>query len=114
LGNHHESIRVDKIAINYVEIGETFDRNATVADSYFAEKIVESLQHDPDPKSMVECMQRSDWNKWKEAIEAELASLYKREVFSTVMPTPPSIFLVGYKWVFIRKRNENNEVVRQK
>jgi hypothetical protein len=31
---------------------------------------------------MVESMQHLDWNKWKEVIEAELASLYKREVFS--------------------------------
>jgi hypothetical protein len=54
--NHNESIRVDEIAINYVETGEAFDRNATVVDSYFAEKIVESLQRDPNPKSMAECM----------------------------------------------------------
>jgi hypothetical protein len=30
------------------------------------------------------------------------------------MSTPPSIFPVGYKWIFVRKRNENNEVVRYK
>ena len=30
------------------------------------------------------------------------------------MPTPPGILPVGYKWVFVRKRNENNEVVRYK
>jgi hypothetical protein len=56
---------------------------------------------------MAECTKRSDWIKWKAAIEAELASLYKREVFSAVMPTPRNIFPVGYKWVFIRKQNEN-------
>jgi hypothetical protein len=63
---------------------------------------------------MAECKKRSDWNKWKEAIEAELASLTKREVFSSVIPTPPKIFPVGFKCVFIRKRNENNEVLRYK
>jgi hypothetical protein len=31
-----------------------------------------------------------------------------------VIHTPPRIHLVGLKWVFIRKRNENNEVVRYK
>jgi hypothetical protein len=61
---------------------------------------------------MAECMQRSDWNKWKEAIKVELALLYKTEVLSAVMPTPPIIFPVIYKWVFVRRRNENNEVVR--
>jgi hypothetical protein len=30
------------------------------------------------------------------------------------MPTHPRTFFVGFKWVFIRKRNENNEVVRYK
>ena len=35
-------------------------------------------------------------------------------MFSVILPTPPGIFLVGYKWVFIHKSNENNEVVRYK
>jgi hypothetical protein len=45
---------------------------------------------------------------------SEIASLYRREVFWAVMSTPPGIFPMGYKWVFIHKRNENNEVVRYK
>jgi hypothetical protein len=69
---------------------------------------------DPDPKTMVECKGRSDWNKWKEAIEAKLNSLKKRKLFTEVIPTPHRIFLVGFKWVFIQKRNENNKVVRYK
>jgi hypothetical protein len=40
--------------------------------------------------------------------------LKKRKVFTEVIYTPPRIFTVGFKWVFIRKRNENNEVVRYK
>jgi hypothetical protein len=43
---------------------------------------------------MAECSKRSDWIKWKAAIKAELASLYKREVFSAVIPTPRDIFPV--------------------
>jgi hypothetical protein len=35
-------------------------------------------------------------------------------VFTEVIPTPPRIFPIKFKWVFIRKRNENNEVVRYK
>jgi hypothetical protein len=38
----------------------------------------------------------------------------KREVFTDVIPTPPKKIPVGFKWVFIQKRNENNEVVRYK
>ena len=31
-----------------------------------------------------------------------------------MIPTPPKTFPVGFKWVFVRKQNENNEVVRYK
>jgi hypothetical protein len=55
-----------------------------------------------------------DWNKWIEAIEAELNSLKKRKIFIDVIPTPPRTFPIGFKWGFIRKRNENNEVVKYK
>nr|ABA98087.1 retrotransposon protein, putative, Ty1-copia subclass [Oryza sativa Japonica Group] len=110
-GHHNESIRVDEIAINYSETRESFDRRATIVDTNFSEQIAECLQVDPEPRSIKECQKRSDWNKWKDAIDAELASLYKRDVFSAVMPTPRGIFPVGYKWVFVRKRNENNEVL---
>jgi hypothetical protein len=40
--------------------------------------------------------------------------LRKREVFSNVIPTPPRTYPVGFKWVFIWKRNQNNTVVRYK
>jgi hypothetical protein len=114
LGNFDESLRGHEIAINYVETGETYDRKATIVDIYFFEKIAEDFQNDLDHKTMAECTKRSDWIKWKAAIEAELASLYKRGDSSTVMPTPRNIFPVGYKWVFILKRNENGKVVRYK
>jgi hypothetical protein len=35
-------------------------------------------------------------------------------VFTDVIPTPLRIFPIGFKWVFIRKRNENNDVLRYK
>jgi hypothetical protein len=114
LGNYDESLMGDEIAINYVETGETYDTKATNVDIYFFEKIAEDLQNDLDPKTMAECTKRSDWIKWKATIVTELASLYKRKVFSAVMPTPRDIFPMGYKWVFIRKKNKNDEVVRYK
>jgi len=39
---------------------------------------------------------------WKEAIQAELNSLTKREVFGPEVQTPEG----GYKWVFVRKHNK--------
>jgi hypothetical protein len=110
--SHDKSLRVDKIAINFAETGESYNRKSIIVDIYFSEQIANILLTDSDPKSMAECKKCSDWDKWKVAIETEIASLNKRKVFSTVMPTPPSIFPVGYKWIFVRKRNENNKVVR--
>ena len=63
---------------------------------------------------MNECQHRNDWLKWKEAIKTELRSLAKREVFGPVVQIPTNIQPVGYLWVFVRKRNEKNEIVRYK
>ena len=114
LGNNEESQGVLEISTNYINSGESFNRKTTIVDNNFSAKIAIDLQPDPEPKTMAECIKRSDWIKWKEAIEAELHSLKKREVFTAVMSTPRNTFPVGSKWVFVRKRNENNEVVRYK
>nr|XP_009773040.1 PREDICTED: uncharacterized protein LOC104223319 [Nicotiana sylvestris] len=70
------------------------------------------MQQDEDlePKAVDECRQRNDWPKWKNAIQTELASLEKCEVFGPIVRTPEGVKLVGYKWVFVRKRNEKGEV----
>jgi hypothetical protein len=80
----------------------------------FSTIIAENFLADPYPKTMAECKGRSDWNNWKKVIEAELNSLKKRKVFTEVISTPPKIFLVGFKWVFIQKRNKNNKMIRYK
>jgi len=72
------------------------------------------MDPDPKPKSVIECWKRSDWDKWKIAIEVELCSLCQREVFGPAAPTPPKVVPVGCKWVFLRKRNEYGQVVRYK
>ncbi|GJU93052.1 retrovirus-related pol polyprotein from transposon TNT 1-94, partial [Tanacetum coccineum] len=69
---------------------------------------------DPEPTSVIECQSRHEWNKWKEATQAELNSLNKRKVFRRIVLTPGVVKPVGYRWVFIRKQNENDEVIRYK
>ena len=101
MGNHTEPEEINEISINYIDSGETYNRSTTVVDTDFSSKIAETLQLDPEPKSMKECLKRSDWPKWKEAIEAELHSLNKREVFSKIIPTPHKVFPVGAKWGFV-------------
>jgi hypothetical protein len=115
LGNHYEWVDDhEEIATNYVESGESYHRKTTVIDIYFTSKIANSLDPDPEPKSMIECWKHSDWDKWKAAIEPELCLLCKREVFGPAAPTPPNVIPVGCKWVFLRKRNEHGQVVRYK
>ena len=69
---------------------------------------------DLEPKSIEECRNRNDWPKWKDAIQEELDSLAKHEVFESIVQVPEDVNPVGYKWVFVLKYNEKNEVVRYK
>ena len=65
---------------------------------------------DPGPRSLIECQNRPNWPNWKDAMDTELKSLLKslikRNVFGPIVTTPKGVKPVGYKWVFVRKRNE--------
>ena len=103
--------------MNYVLTRKLWNRKNVVIDKIFAYNVaIEIMLQDEDfeTKSIHECRQRNDWPKWKDAIQAELASLEKREVFGPIIRTPEGIKPVGYKWVFVRKRNEKGEVMRYK
>jgi hypothetical protein len=114
LENLEASKGIEEIDINYTSSGEVYDHSTTIANLCFSTIITKNFLNNPYPKTMAECKKCSDWNKWKVAIEAGLNSLNKRKVFTEVIPTPPRTFPVGFKWVFVRKRNENNEVIRYK
>ena len=115
-----EEVRVpenNEISISYVHRGEKWDRNNFDVNNIFAFQVaLDIIQNDDDPKpqNTNECRQRNDWPKWREAMQAELHSLIKRDVFGPVVQTPASIKPVGNKWVFVRKRNENNDIIRYK
>jgi hypothetical protein len=105
-----------EISMNYACMLETLERTSIIIDDVFAYSVAqEIIEHDDiEPRSVEECQRRADWPKWKEAIQAELDSLTKRKVFGPVLLTPPSVKPIGHKWVFVRKRNEKNEVLRYK
>ncbi|BBH05089.1 Disease resistance protein CC-NBS-LRR class family [Prunus dulcis] len=105
-----------EISINYTSTDELWSRNEMIIDDIFAFSVAAEIIKDDDiePCSINECTQRQDWPKWKDAIQAELNSLEKRSVFGHIIPTPPNVNPVGYKWVFTRKRNEKNEISRYK
>ncbi|GKC99842.1 copia protein [Tanacetum coccineum] len=68
----------------------------------------------PEPKSVIDCQNRPDWDKWKDAMQAELNSLNKQKVFGPIVTTPRDVKPVGCIWIFVHKRNEKNEVTRFK
>jgi hypothetical protein len=93
------------------------DKNKIVVDNIFSFKVAFDItvsNDDIEPQTIEECRHRNDWPMWKEAIQVELNSLAKREVFGPVVQTPEGVSPVGYKWVFVQKRNENIESVRYK
>ena len=107
----------NEISISYVHRGEKWDRNNFDVNNIFAFQVaLDIIQNDddPEPQNTNECRQRNDWPKWRETMQAELYSLIKRDVFGPVVQTPASIKPVGNKWVFVRKRNENNDIIRYK
>ncbi|GJY77294.1 retrovirus-related pol polyprotein from transposon TNT 1-94 [Tanacetum coccineum] len=68
-----------EISINFVQNGTTWNRNKTRVDEIFAYAIASEIINDEItvPKSIGECRQRNDWQKWQDAIQAELDSLEK-------------------------------------
>jgi hypothetical protein len=77
LGNHEASKEMKEIFINSTSSREVYDRSTTIANLCFSTVIAENFINNPHPKTMAVCKKRSDWNKWKEAIEAKLISLKK-------------------------------------
>lgn len=66
------------------------------------------------PFTIVECRRRMEWPQWKQAIYDELDSLVKIKVFGHVAPIQTIVISIGNKWVYVRKRNENNDIVKYK
>jgi len=47
-------------------------------------------------------------------MQVKLHSLNKRIVFGPIVTASKSVKPVGYKWVFVRKRNKKYEITRYK
>ena len=76
--------------------------------------VADAFVNESDPQTIQEAKASPFWDKWKEAIQAELNSLLKRGVFGKIQETPIGHTPVGYRWVFVRKRNDKGEVIRYK
>ena len=107
----------NKIFINYVHTKEILDQNKIIINDVFVFKVTFGTTNSDDeiePQTIEEYRHRNDWPIWKEAVQIELNSFAKQEVFELVVHTPKGVIFVGYKWIFIRKWNENIEIVQYK
>ena len=81
-------------------IGETKNRSDIIINNIFAFQVAMDIMRNDEyqePQTVNECRKMNDWLKWKEAIQIELNSLTKQEVFGPIVQTPRNIKPVGYK-----------------
>nr|GEV09637.1 retrovirus-related Pol polyprotein from transposon TNT 1-94 [Tanacetum cinerariifolium] len=107
-----------EMSINYSQTHILWERNE-IGDideifSYSAASDSMGGDDDLEPKSVIDCQSRPDWDKWKDAMQAKLNSLNKRNVFGPIVTTPRDVKPIGCRWIFVQKRNEKNEVTRYK
>ncbi|GKD50932.1 hypothetical protein Tco_1279908 [Tanacetum coccineum] len=94
-----------EMSINYNQTNILWGRNE-IGDinerfSYSVASDIMSGNDKPEPKSVIDCQIRPDWDKWKDDMQAELNSLNKRKVFGPIVTTPRDVKPVGYKWIFV-------------
>ena len=66
-----------------------------------------------EPKTMKEARKRPDAKKWLQAAQDEMNSLLEQDTWSLTKP-PPGRKIIGSKWVFKIKHDENGEAERYK
>ena len=105
----------DEISIHYMNTGTIWNRNNIQMNDNFAFHISQNITNvQPDPKTITEAQESPDWSEWEKAINSELDSLIKRQVFGPIVPAPPDTHLTDYRWTFVKKRNAQGEVARYK
>ncbi|KAL3683038.1 hypothetical protein R1sor_001060 [Riccia sorocarpa] len=91
------------------------DRKSIHIDDCFCFHIASIVSsNDQDPRTLDEARKSEEWPRWKDAMKTELDSLKKRQVFGVVQETPRGFNPVGYKWVFVKKRNDRGDIMRFK
>jgi hypothetical protein len=80
-----------EISINYTISSRSWNHMETTIDDVFAYNVALKVlkdNEDLEPTLVEECCHRSDWLKWKDAIQSELNSLTKCKVCRPVVQTP--------------------------
>ena len=66
-----------------------------------------------EPKTMTEARRRPDASKWLQAAQDEMSSLIEHDTWALTKP-PPGSKIIGSKWVFKIKHDENGEAAKYK
>ena len=115
----HKSTCVPKLSylLQQIEAGEGTS-GGDISDYVFSAGFddiitVAILDADADPKTLAEAQSRSDWPRWKEAMDHEMATLEKASTWVTVL-RPSDKNIVDSKWVFRVKRKADGSIDKYK
>ena len=70
---------------------------------------IELDENNEDPITYMDAIQRSEFEKWREAMKFEMESMKVNDVWTLVDP-PEGVKPIGCKWVFKRKRGADGKV----
>ncbi|RKO89269.1 hypothetical protein BDK51DRAFT_25259 [Blyttiomyces helicus] len=99
--------------VNDCQERERYERNPLLRHEYFAfAAALGDEGEDSENRSVEECLRKPDWKFSEKAINAGLDSLNKRQGFGPLRSIPQGICPVGYKWVFVRKRDDKGNIYR--
>ena len=68
-----------------------------------------SVTNQDDPLTYRDAMDDSDKDKWQDAVNQELESMYSNSIWELVDP-PKDVKPIGCKWIFKRKRGIDGKV----
>jgi hypothetical protein len=96
----------EDVALNYGETNRICEQNETnnISATFSYSVASDIMNDDLKPQSVIECQRRNDWAKWNEAIQVELNSFNKRNIFRAIILTLGVVKPLGYRWIFIRKK----------
>jgi hypothetical protein len=108
----HLSAYADMPAL--AEVTDDHDEPDWVYAAGFDDIVAATIQEvEGDPRSVAEARSRSDWPRWKEAMDREMQSLERANTWTTIS-RPPGKNLVGCKWVFRLKRKADGSIDKYK
>ena len=88
-----------EISLMFTDTHGMMERSSMTIDDVFSYSVTQVIIDDDEiePLFVAEFQRCVDWPKWKEAIQAELDSLAKRQIFGPVVICPPNVKPVGHK-----------------